>query len=99
MTLAALALLGDIGARLGGAPPLRAMLRVLAWGAVAMAVTAGIGALVGTSEARAGRPRRAVECARATYSSKRPAGSRLRSYRLASGNGGNQDSRRTIQLS
>ena len=38
VTLAALALLGDIGARLGGAPPLRAMLRVLAWGAVAMAV-------------------------------------------------------------
>ncbi len=49
VTLAALALLGDIGARLGGAPPLRAMLRVLAWGAVAMAVTAGIGALVGTT--------------------------------------------------
>lgn len=48
VTLAALALLGDIGARLGGAPRGRAMLRVLSWGAVAMAITAGIGALVGT---------------------------------------------------
>jgi hypothetical protein len=36
---------------------------------------------------------------RATYSSKRPVRSRSRSYRLVSGNGGNQDSRRTIQLS
>ncbi len=35
----------------------------------------------------------------ATYSSKRPVASRSRSYRLVSGNGGNQDSRRTIQLS
>lgn len=46
-TLVALALLGDVGARLGGARRLRATLRVLVWGAVAMAVTAGIGALVG----------------------------------------------------
>ena len=36
---------------------------------------------------------------RATYSSKRLVASRSRSYRLVSGNGGNQDSRRTIQLS
>jgi VIT1/CCC1 family predicted Fe2+/Mn2+ transporter len=49
VTLLALALLGDLGARLGGAPRSRATLRALAWGAVAMAVTAGIGALVGTS--------------------------------------------------
>jgi vacuolar iron transporter family protein len=49
VTLAALALLGNIGARLGGAPHLRATVRVIAWGAVAMAVTAGIGALVGTA--------------------------------------------------
>jgi VIT1/CCC1 family predicted Fe2+/Mn2+ transporter len=49
VTLATLALLGDIGARLGGAPRRRATLRVLVWGAVAMAVTAGIGALVGTT--------------------------------------------------
>jgi len=31
--------------------------------------------------------------------SKRPVASRSRSYRLVSGNGGNQDSRRTIQSS
>ena len=42
------ALLGDLGARLGGAPRGRATIRVVVWGAVAMAVTAGIGALVGT---------------------------------------------------
>jgi VIT1/CCC1 family predicted Fe2+/Mn2+ transporter len=48
VTLLALALLGDIGARLGGAPRLRAALRVVVWGALAMAVTSGIGALVGT---------------------------------------------------
>ncbi len=47
VTLIALALLGDTGARLGGARRLPATLRVLVWGAVAMAVTAGIGALVG----------------------------------------------------
>jgi VIT1/CCC1 family predicted Fe2+/Mn2+ transporter len=44
----ALGLLGGVGARLGGAPRLRATVRVVAWGAVAMAVTAGIGAVVGT---------------------------------------------------
>src|SRR4051794_14498248 len=49
VTLVALALLGDAGARLGGAPRLRATLRVLVWGAVAMAVTAGIGAIVGAA--------------------------------------------------
>jgi len=48
VTLVALALLGDVGARLGGAPRSRATVRVVAWGAVAMAITAGIGALVGT---------------------------------------------------
>ena len=46
-TIVALAVSGDLGARLGGAPRLRATVRVVAWGAVAMAVTAGIGALVG----------------------------------------------------
>ena len=35
----------------------------------------------------------------ATYSSRRLVASRSRSYRRVSGNGGNQDSRRTIQLS
>jgi VIT1/CCC1 family predicted Fe2+/Mn2+ transporter len=49
VTVLALALLGDTGARLGGARRLRATLRVLVWGAVAMGVTAGIGALVGTA--------------------------------------------------
>jgi VIT1/CCC1 family predicted Fe2+/Mn2+ transporter len=49
VTLLALALLGDTGARLGGAPRLRATLRVLVWGALAMAATAAIGALVGTA--------------------------------------------------
>jgi VIT1/CCC1 family predicted Fe2+/Mn2+ transporter len=49
VTLLALALLGDLGARLGGAPRRRATIRVLAWGAVAMAITAAIGALVGTA--------------------------------------------------
>ena len=49
VTLLALALLGDVGAKLGGAPRLPATARTLAWGAVAMAVTAGIGALVGTA--------------------------------------------------
>jgi vacuolar iron transporter family protein len=39
--------LGALGARLGGAPMLKAALRVGFWGALAMAVTAGIGAVVG----------------------------------------------------
>ncbi|TFU03753.1 VIT family protein [Polymorphobacter arshaanensis] len=42
-----LALLGIIGARAGGAPVLRATLRVTFWGALAMAATAGIGRLFG----------------------------------------------------
>jgi VIT1/CCC1 family predicted Fe2+/Mn2+ transporter len=48
VTFIALALLGDLGARLGGAPRRPATIRVVAWGAVAMAITAGIGALVGS---------------------------------------------------
>jgi VIT1/CCC1 family predicted Fe2+/Mn2+ transporter len=48
VTLVALGLLGDAGARLGGAPRALATARVVGWGAIAMAVTAGIGALVGT---------------------------------------------------
>ncbi len=39
--------LGAVGARAGGAPGIRPALRVGFWGALAMAVTAGIGALVG----------------------------------------------------
>lgn len=44
---AVLILLGDLGARLGGAPRLRAVARVTGWGLVAMGVTAGVGALTG----------------------------------------------------
>jgi VIT1/CCC1 family predicted Fe2+/Mn2+ transporter len=46
-TLVFLVVLGALGAWLGGAPILRPALRVGFWGALAMAVTAGIGALVG----------------------------------------------------
>ena len=46
-TVIALGLLGDLGARLGGARRRPAAVRVLAWGVVAMAITSGIGALVG----------------------------------------------------
>jgi VIT1/CCC1 family predicted Fe2+/Mn2+ transporter len=48
VTLIALGLLGDLGARLGGAPRGRATVRIIVWGAVAMGITAGIGALVGS---------------------------------------------------
>jgi vacuolar iron transporter family protein len=47
-SLGFLALLGAIGARAGGANVLRAMARVTFWGALAMALTAGIGKLFGT---------------------------------------------------
>ena len=46
-SLVFLALLGMIGARTGGAAILRPTIRVVFWGALAMALTAGIGALVG----------------------------------------------------
>jgi VIT1/CCC1 family predicted Fe2+/Mn2+ transporter len=42
-----LAVLGAVGAKAGGANVMRATLRVTFWGAFAMALTAGIGALVG----------------------------------------------------
>jgi len=44
-----LALLGAVGAKAGGANVWRATLRVTFWGAFAMALTAGIGAVVGTA--------------------------------------------------
>ena len=47
-SLAFLALLGAIGAQAGGANVGRATLRVTFWGALAMALTAGIGAIFGT---------------------------------------------------
>jgi VIT1/CCC1 family predicted Fe2+/Mn2+ transporter len=47
-SLGFLALLGAIGARAGGANVLRATARVTFWGALAMALTTGIGKLFGT---------------------------------------------------
>jgi len=48
-SLAFLAALGVLGAKAGGAAPWRSVLRVTFWGAIAMALTAGIGRLVGTA--------------------------------------------------
>jgi VIT1/CCC1 family predicted Fe2+/Mn2+ transporter len=48
-TLVALAALGAIGAHAGRAPKVPATLRVLFWGAAAMAITAGVGHLFGVS--------------------------------------------------
>ena len=47
-SLGFLAFLGAVGARAGGANVLRATARVTFWGALAMALTAGIGKLFGT---------------------------------------------------
>jgi VIT1/CCC1 family predicted Fe2+/Mn2+ transporter len=47
-SLGFLALLGAIGAKAGGANVLRATARVTFWGALAMALTAGIGKMFGT---------------------------------------------------
>jgi VIT1/CCC1 family predicted Fe2+/Mn2+ transporter len=51
VALAVLAMLGAAGARAGGARLVPAMLRVVFWGAAAMAVTAGVGHLFGTAAA------------------------------------------------
>jgi vacuolar iron transporter family protein len=48
VSLLCLALLGVLGARAGGAPLGPSVLRVSFWGALAMAVTGGIGSLFGT---------------------------------------------------
>jgi VIT1/CCC1 family predicted Fe2+/Mn2+ transporter len=48
-SLVALALLGGVSARAGGAPVGRAIARVTFWGALAMALTAGVGTLLGVS--------------------------------------------------
>lgn len=50
-SLTALALLGALSAYTGGAPVLKAVLRVTFWGALAMAATALVGHLFGTSVA------------------------------------------------
>jgi vacuolar iron transporter family protein len=48
-SLAFLALLGYLGARAGNARPTRSVIRVVFWGAVAMAITAGVGKLFGAA--------------------------------------------------
>ena len=47
LSLAFLAVLGALGAKAGGAPVGLAVMRVAFWGAIAMAVTAGVGRLFG----------------------------------------------------
>jgi len=47
--LVCLALLGMLGARAGGAPTGKSVVRVVLWGALAMAVTAGVGAIFGAT--------------------------------------------------
>ena len=47
-SLVCLALLGGVAARAGGAKIIVGAARVTFWGALAMALTAGIGELVGT---------------------------------------------------
>ena len=47
-SLACLALLGGVAARVGGARVMVGALRVTFWGALAMGLTAGVGALFGT---------------------------------------------------
>jgi len=49
VTLLALVGLGALGARLGGAPEVPAVARVVFWGAVAMAATSAVGSLVGAA--------------------------------------------------
>jgi VIT1/CCC1 family predicted Fe2+/Mn2+ transporter len=46
-SLAGLGVLGALGARTGGAPMMRAVVRVVFWGVIAMAFTGGAGALFG----------------------------------------------------
>jgi VIT1/CCC1 family predicted Fe2+/Mn2+ transporter len=50
-SLLCLGSLGGLAARVGGAPPVTGAVRVVFWGALAMAVTAAIGALFGTAVA------------------------------------------------
>lgn len=47
-SLVALAVLGALSARAGGAPAAKPVVRVLFWGALAMAATYGVGSLFGT---------------------------------------------------
>lgn len=49
VSLVLLAVLGGSAARMGGAPVARGAIRVMVWGALAMAITAGIGKMFGTA--------------------------------------------------
>ncbi len=49
ISILSLAVLGALGAKAGAAPLVPAVLRVVGWGAFAMAVTAGVGRLFGVS--------------------------------------------------
>jgi len=49
-SLVFLALLGAIAARAGGSPVLKSTARVTFWGALAMGLTAGVGAIFGATE-------------------------------------------------
>jgi len=49
ISLLCLALLGMVAARVGGSPVVKATLRVTFWGALAMGITAGVGALFGVA--------------------------------------------------
>jgi len=49
MCLLCLIILGYAGAKLGGAKPLRSIVRTLFWGVLAMAITAGAGHLFGAA--------------------------------------------------
>lgn len=49
VSIVALAILGALGAKAGGAPVFPAVIRVVGWGVFAMAVTSAVGALFGVS--------------------------------------------------
>lgn len=51
VSILGLIVLGALGARAGGAPVGRSVVRVTFWGILAMALTAGVGALMGTAVA------------------------------------------------
>jgi VIT1/CCC1 family predicted Fe2+/Mn2+ transporter len=47
-SLVSLGLLGAVAARAGGADMVKGAMRVVLWGVLAMAITAGVGSVVGT---------------------------------------------------
>ena len=49
VSIVSLALMGWLAARIGGSNPWSSALRVTFWGALAMAITAAVGALFGTT--------------------------------------------------